>query len=479
METLMNISVIGTGYVGLITGACLADVGHVVTCVDIRAEVVEQINAGRSTIYEPGLGDLLRKVVSTGNLSATTDARSAILASEVTLICVGTPNTSEGMDLSQIIAAAQEIGAALADKRGYHTVAVKSTVLPGTTEGVIKTTIESRSGKNLDDGWGLCMNPEFLREGRAIEDVRVPDRIVIGVWDPKAAEPLLRLYEDFRCPKLLTTPQTAEMIKYVSNSLLATMISFSNEIANLCAALPGVDARQVWRGVHLDRRFTPTETQPEGLAGIIEYLWHGLGFGGSCLPKDVEALQGFGKQLGEHTRMLDAVRQINADQPSRIIALLEREMDLSRRRVAVLGLAFKPGTSDVRESPAIPIVAALQEKSAQVVVHDPIAMSEAQKVEGFAEVTFARSWEEALRDADACCLVTAWPEYHGIQPSDFHKLMRRPLIIDGRGIYEPDPFAAAGVTWRGIGYTPLYMLSIIAYRFLSFLEPLVPLPGYL
>jgi UDPglucose 6-dehydrogenase len=161
----MNISVIGTGYVGLIEGVCLADVGHVVKCVDIRAEVVEQINAGRPTIYEPGLPDLLRKVVSTGNLSATTEAREAILASDVTLICVGTPTTGEGMDLSQIIAAAQVIGAALADKRGYHTVAVRSTVLPGTTEGVIKTTIESRSGKHLDDGWGLCMNPEFLREG--------------------------------------------------------------------------------------------------------------------------------------------------------------------------------------------------------------------------------------------------------------------------------------------------------------------------
>lgn len=475
----MNVSVIGTGYVGLITGACLADVGHVVKCVDIRAEVVEQINAGRPTVYEPGLADLLRKVVSTGNLSATTEARDAILATEVTLICVGTPNTSEGMDLSQIIAAAQEIGAALADKRSYHTVAVKSTVLPGTTDDVVKTTIESRSGRKLDDGWGLCMNPEFLREGRAVEDFRVPDRIVIGVLDLKAAEPLQRLYADFRCPKLLTTFRTAEMIKYTSNSLLATMISFSNEIANLCAALPGVDARQVWRGVHLDRRLTPVGTQQGGLVGITEYLWHGLGFGGSCFPKDVAALQGFGKQLGEHTRMLDAVRQINSDQPARIIALLEREMDISRRRVAVLGLAFKPGTNDVRASPALPIVAALQRKSAQVVVHDPIAMSQAQECAEFADVTFARNWEEALRDADACCLVTAWPEYRGIQPVDFRELMRQPLIIDGRGIYEPDPLAAAGVTWRGIGYTPLCMLSVIAYRLFSFLESLVPLPACL
>jgi UDPglucose 6-dehydrogenase/GDP-mannose 6-dehydrogenase len=244
------------------------------------------------------------------------------------------------------------------------------------------------------------------------------------------------------------------MIKYVSNSLLATMISFSNEIGNLCAALPGVDARQVWQGVHLDRRLTPVGTQAARPAGITEFLWHGLGFGGSCFPKDIAALQGFGKQLGEPMRMLEAVRQINADQPLRLVALLEREMDISRRRVAVLGLAFKPGTDDVRESAALPVVEALQKKNAQVVVHDPIAMPQVQKRAEFADVTFARNWEEALRDAEACCLLTAWPEYRGIQPLDFRKLMRQPLVIDGRGIYEPSSLAAAGVTWRGIGYTP-------------------------
>jgi len=450
----MRISVIGTGYVGLVIGTCLADVGHIVQCVDIRAEVVKQINAGCPPIYEAGLDALLRKVISTGNLSATTDARGAILATEVTLLCVGTPNACEGMDLSQIIAAAQEIGAALADKQSYHVVAVKSTVLPGTTEGVVKTTIESHAGRNLGDGWGLCMNPEFLREGRAVEDFRVSDRIVIGASDPKAAEVLLRVYADFQCPKLLTTPRTAEMIKYVSNSLLATMISFSNEIGNLCAALPGVDARQVWQGVHLDRRLTPVGTQAARPAGITEFLWHGLGFGGSCFPKDIAALQGFGRQLGEPMRMLEAVRQINADQPLRLVALLEREMDILRRRVAVLGLAFKPGTDDVRESAALPVVEALRKKSAQVVVHDPIAMPQVQKRAEFADVTFARNWEEALRDAEACCLLTAWPEYREIQPLDFRKLMRRPLVIDGRGIYEPSSLAAAGVTWRGIGYTP-------------------------
>jgi UDPglucose 6-dehydrogenase/GDP-mannose 6-dehydrogenase len=450
----MHISVIGAGYVGLVTGTCLATVGHIVQCVDIRAEIIEQINAGRAPIYEAGLDALLHKAVSHGSLSATTDLQSAVQGTEVTLICVGTPNASEGMDLSQIVAAAQGIGTALADKRAYHTVAVKSTVLPGTTEGIIQTTIESCSGRKLGDGWGLCMNPEFLREGRAIEDFRVPDRIVIGASDPRSAEALLQVYADFQCPKLVTMPRTAEMIKYVSNSLLATLISFSNEIANLCAALPGIDVRQVWQGVHLDRRLTPVGTQPAVPAGITEYLWHGLGFGGSCFPKDVAALQGLGRQLGERMRMLEAVRQINADQSLRLVALLERETDIAGRRIAVLGLAFKPGTDDVRESPALSVVAALQKKRARVVVHDPIAMPQVRKRAEFTDVTFARNWEEALQDAEACCLVTSWPEYRGIQPVDFRQLMRRPLVIDGRGIYEPGALAAVGVTWRGIGYTP-------------------------
>ena len=450
----MKISVVGTGYVGLVTGICLAEVGHVVTCVDLRTEVVEQINAGRPPMYEAGLAELLHTVVSNGHLSATTDTRGAILATEVTLICVGTPNAGERMDLSQIMAAAQGIGASLADKRGYHVVAVKSTVLPGTTEGVVKATLESHSGKPLGEGWGLCMNPEFLREGHAVADCRVPDRIVIGASDTKAAEALLEVYADFQCPKVVTTPRTAEMIKYVANALLATMISFSNEIGNLCATLPGVDARQVWKGVHLDRRLTPVGTPPQEPAGITEYLWHGLGFGGSCFPKDVAALEGFGKALGERMHMLDAVQHVNAAQPLRLVALLEHEMDISRRRIAILGLAFKPGTDDIRESPALPVVAALQQKRAHVVVHDPVAMPQAQQRAEFADVTFARNWEEALRDAEACCVVTAWPEYRAIQPLDFRQLMRRPLVIDGRGMYEPGPLAVAGVTWRGIGHTP-------------------------
>lgn len=450
----MKISVMGTGYVGLVSGTCLAERGHQVTCIDIRSEVVQEINAGRPPIHEIGLDNLLRSARDKGMLSATTDAKTAILDSDVTLICVGTPTVDGRMDMSQIVAAAKEIGSALVSKRGYHVVAVKSTVLPGTTEGPVKAAIESHSGKKVGDGWGLCMNPEFLREGRAVEDFRVPDRIVVGATDSMTAEVFLNVYADFTCPKLVTTPRTAEMIKYVSNSLLATMISFSNEIGNMCSAVPGVDARLVWKGVHLDRRLTPINGQVGGAAGVTEYLWHGLGFGGSCFPKDVAALRSFGRTVGEQTRMLDAVLDINADQPLRMVALLEKELSLAGKTVAVLGLAFKPGTDDLRESPALPLVAELRKKGAKVLVHDPIAMPHAKKRPEFRDVVFAEDWAEALRKSDACCLVTAWPEYRSIQPTNFQKLMTRALVIDGRGVFEPAAMAAAGVVWRGVGYTP-------------------------
>ena len=450
----MKISVMGTGYVGLVSGTCLAERGHQVTCIDIRSEVVQEINAGRPPIHEIGLDNLLRSARDKGMLSATTDAKTAILDSDVTLICVGTPTVDGRMDMSQIVAAAKEIGSALASKRGYHVVAVKSTVLPGTTEGPVKAAIESHSGKKVGHGWGLCMNPEFLREGRAVEDFRVPDRIVVGATDSMTAEVFLNVYADFTCPKLVTTPRTAEMIKYVSNSLLATMISFSNEIGNMCSAVPGVDARLVWKGVHLDRRLTPINGQVGGAAGVKEYLWHGLGFGGSCFPKDVAALRSFGRTVGEQTRMLDAVLDINTDQPLRMVALLEKELSLAGKTVAVLGLAFKPGTDDLRESPALPLVAELRKKGAKVLVHDPIAMPHAKKRPEFRDVVFAEDWAEALRKSDACCLVTAWPEYRNIQPTNFQKLMTRALVIDGRGVFEPAAMAAAGVVWRGVGYTP-------------------------
>ena len=450
----MNVSILGTGYVGVVTGACLAASGHKVICVDVNADVVRQINNGHTPIHEAGLGELLPEMVRSQMLSATTDSAGAVSNTDVTFICVGTPNAASGIDLQQIVSASEKVGESLAEKNDYHVVAVKSTVLPGITEGVVKQTIEERSGRKLGDGWGLCMNPEFLREGRAVADFMSPDRIVIGASDHRAGATLLGVYSHLDCPKVMTTPRTAEMIKYVANSLFATMISFSNEIANICSAIPNLNARRVWEGVHLDRRLTPMPRERGRPAGLIEYLWHGLGFGGSCFPKDVQALRKLGKRLGQVTPMLDAVLATNASQPSRLVALLENEIDVAGQRVAVLGLAFKPGTDDLRESPAVPVVTALRKQGAHVIAHDPVAMTRAKGLSVFEGVSFASDCSAALKQADACLIVTAWPEYGKIRPGDFRRLMRNPLVIDGRGLFDLEAMETAGVKWRGIGYLP-------------------------
>lgn len=450
----MNISIIGAGYVGLVSGTCLAAAGHKVVCVDINPDVLKKINNGITPVYEAGLCELLQKMVRAEALSATTDTATAVRKSDVTFICVGTPNGVSGIDLGQVVSASEDVGAALAEKVDYHVVAVKSTVLPGITEGMVRDTIEHCSGRRLGDGWGLCMNPEFLREGRAVADFMSPDRVVIGASDTRSADVLLGVYEHLNCPKIVTTPKTAEMIKYVSNALFATMISFSNEIANLCAATPNLDARRVWEGVHLDRRLTPLAGEAGGPAGVIEYLWHGLGFGGSCFPKDVQALRQFGNQLRQSMPLLDAVLTTNTSQPLRLVSLLENEMDLTGRNVSVLGLAFKPGTDDLRESPALVVVTALRKRGANVIVHDPIAMPRAKNHSLFEGVHFATDWTSALHQADACLIITAWPEYRKIVPKDFKRLMANPLVIDGRGLFDSDRMAEAGVKWRGIGYQP-------------------------
>jgi UDPglucose 6-dehydrogenase/GDP-mannose 6-dehydrogenase len=296
------------------------------------------------------------------------------------------------------------------------------------------------------------MNPEFLREGQAVSDFLFSDRIVIGASDDYAANTLSSVYSYLSCPKIITSLRTAEMIKYVANSLFATLISFSNEIANMCSAIPGINAQHVWRGVHLDRRLTPSGSGPP--SGIVEYLWHGLGFGGSCFPKDVSALRALGKQLGASTPMLDAVLAINHDQRLQMVRLLEQEMDVRNRTIAVLGLSFKPGTDDLRESPALPIIETLLEKKATVIAHDPVAISRAKNHPILRKITLTQNWLVALNNAHACCVVTAWPEYHAITPQHFRTLMSNPLVIDGRGLFDPEQLRMHGVAWRGIGYTP-------------------------
>lgn len=433
----MDLSVIGTGYVGLVSAVCLADRGHRVTCVDIDREKVDRINRGIPPIYEKGLEALLRKNAGS-SLKATTDLRAAVMGSEISMIAVGTPFDGSEIDLTYIRAVSAQVGALLREKSTYHLVVVKSTVVPGTTDSVVLPILEQTSGKKAGQDFGVGMNPEFLREGEAIQDFMFPDRIVLGGIDEKSRDLLEELYQVFPgVDKLRTNTRTAEMIKYTANSLLATMISFSNEIANLCAVTGGCDVVEVMKGVHLDKRLCPIT--PDGsrvVPAFTTYLAAGCGFGGSCFPKDVKALIAHGKRNGRQMELLDAVIRINEEQPGKVTSLLRRHFtSLEGVNVAVLGLAFKPGTDDLRESPSIPVIRELLSDGARVRAYDPVARHEAEKTFGNANITYSDSLADALRDAQAVLLMTRWEEFSGL-PGMLAGLDPQPVFIDGRRMIE-------------------------------------------
>jgi UDPglucose 6-dehydrogenase len=430
----MRISVVGGGYVGLVSAACFSELGHTVDLIEIDQAKVKAINQGMPPIYEKGLEELLLAHAGK-NLTAISDYES-IPYSEVALICVGTPpDPTGGADLSMIASAAKSIGLALQNCDGYHVVAVKSTVPPGTTEHLVKPTVLKHSGKGVDSSAdasqeiGFVMNPEFLREGLAVQDFMHPDRIVMGSSDQKAGDFFEKVYSSLEAPLIRTSLTAAEMIKYTSNAFLATKISFSNEIGNICKRL-GIDVYEVMKGVGLDHRINPY------------FLNAGAGFGGSCFPKDVSALVYLAKEVGEDPILLNAVIEINESQPGRMIRLLEKRIgDLSGKRVAVLGLAFKNDTDDARESRAIPVIDELRRRGVNVAAHDPKANTSMSKI--FHDIEYCSSPAEALRDADACLVMTEWPEF-GTLKGEFD-LMKSKVIIEGRRVLSCRD--AEGICW--------------------------------
>ena len=429
----MKISVIGTGYVGLVSGVCLAEIGHDVICVDKDKTKVDQINLGKSPIYEEGLSKLLTKHINS-NLKATINLHAAVMESSLTIIAVGTPYDGDAIDLQYIEQVSKEIGETLKDKKTYHVVVVKSTVVPGTTDEIVLPLLEKYSGKKAGLDFGVGMNPEFLREGTAIADFMQPDRIVLGGIDNKSQSKLDEVYAPFSdTDKLKTDNKTAEMIKYASNSLLATLISFSNEIGNLCAKLGDMDALEVMRGVHLDKRISPILKNGQRITpSITSYLEAGCGFGGSCFPKDVKALISHGANVGEKMQLLSSVVDINNDQPKKVLNLLLKHYpELENKKVAILGLAFKPGTNDMRESPAIPIVNDLLNKKAEITAYDPVAQDEAKKIFGTKKITYSKSINEVVKDVDAVILLTRWQEFEAL-PEILNACKKIPLLIDGR-----------------------------------------------
>lgn len=429
---MASISIMGTGYVGLCTAVAFALRGHMVTASTKDPRKAELINGGRPPFYEPGLEELLRKVVEEGRLRCVVDRREAVLSSDITFITVATPSLPSGeADLSLVKEAARELGEALKEKPSYHVVVVKSTVPPGSTMKVVKPTVEEASGKEAGEGFGLAMNPEFLREGSAIHDSLNPDRVIIGELDRRSGDTLEELYRGLyggETPIIRTNIYTAELIKYANNAFLALKVSFINSIANICERLPGVDVVDVARAIGIDKRIGPL------------FLNAGVGFGGSCLPKDLRALVALSRSLGFNPSLLEEALKVNDLQPLRVVEMAERRLGgLEGRVVAVLGLSFKPGTDDVREAPSLKVIEALLRRGAYVKAYDPAALENAKRMlKG--RVQLCSSKEECVEEADCCILVTEWDEFKWLTPSFFKERMRRPLVVDGRRVYDPKLF---------------------------------------
>lgn len=420
----MKIAVLGTGYVGLSTGVCLSEIGHEVICIDIDEDKVNRLRQGFSPIYEPGLEQLLMKNMSAGRLHFTTSHKDAFGKSEIIIIAVGTPQQEDGSaDLSYLDKAALDIAAHLMHDA---IIVLKSTVPFGTNERIKKILLENcREGVKIE----IVSNPEFLRQGSAIFDTMNADRIVIGSECKEAAEKVREMYLPLNVPILLTSTRSAEMIKYASNAFLATKISFINEIANVCEAV-GANIEEVAAGMGKDKRIGEA------------FLQAGIGYGGSCFPKDVKALLHTVKSFGIDFFMLQETVSINEHQRERlVIKALNRFGQLQGKRFAILGLAFKPDTDDMREAPSINIASSLTSLGAEVVAYDPVAIENAKKVIGDS-ILYVNSVEEAAKDADAVFIVTEWKEVKQINLSKLTAIMKQPIIFDGRNCFEEENIRA-------------------------------------
>ncbi len=431
---MRKICVVGVGYVGLVTGTCFADLGNQVTCLDIVADKVAKLKRNEMPIYEPGLEELVARNVNSGRLTFTTSYQDAVPGADYIFIAVGTPSGVDGeADLQYVRMAAESVADALTN---YAIIINKSTVPVGTGDSVAEILRER--GKIPGKDFDVVSNPEFLREGSAVFDFAQPDRVVLGATNREAAEKVAQLYLPLRASIMITDLRTAEMIKYASNAFLATRISFINEIATICEKL-GADVKEVAAGMGMDKRI--------GRA----FLDAGIGYGGSCFPKDVKALTWMGEINGCHPQLLRAVMEINRDQRRQVITKL-RELiggSLRGKTIALWGIAFKPNTDDVREAPALDIIHILQTEGAHVRAYDPVATETAQRVAP--GVTFCASAYAAAQDADALVLVTEWNEFKQMDWARVTASMKTKILIDGRNIYEPERMTAAGFIYRGIG----------------------------
>lgn len=431
----MNLVVIGTGYVGLVTGTCLADSGNQVTCVDINTDKVEALKRGEIPIYEPGLEDMVKRNVQARRLNFTTDAREAVSSADCVFIAVGTPEGEDGSaDLRYVFDAAEGIAASLLPEA---IVIIKSTVPVGTNRA-IKQRLDELTGRDVN----VASNPEFLKEGCAIDDFMKPDRVVVGVTRPEVAEVLKALYQPFlrtENPFLSMGLESAEMTKYVANCMLATKISFINEMANLCE-LVHADINDVRRGIGHDQRIG------------FQFLFPGVGYGGSCFPKDVKALTATARKHQFTASLLEAVDAVNTRQKSVLYQKLKDHFqgNLTGRKIAIWGLAFKPRTDDIREAPSLELIRSLLKGGAELHVHDPVAMENVRKIFG-SELHYHVHQYDTLSDVEALAIVTEWNEYRNPDFGYIRHKMKSPVIFDGRNLYDVKRMAQLGIHYSGIG----------------------------
>ncbi|MEK6279239.1 MAG: UDP-glucose/GDP-mannose dehydrogenase family protein [Acidobacteriota bacterium] len=431
----MHIAVIGTGYVGLVTGACFAEFGVDVTCVDIDEEKIARLLSGEIPIYEPGLEQLVTKNMQSGRLRFTTDIKRAVEEALVIFLAVGTPPKPDGSpDLSFVEAAASSVAQHM---NGYKVIVTKSTVPIGTGEHIRKLICDNQKSRL---NFGIVSNPEFLREGAAISDFMRPDRVVIGSRDEEAVAIMRDLYRPLyliEAPFVITSLEAAELTKYAANAFLATKISFINEIANLCDSI-GCDVHDVARAIGMDRRIGS------------KFLHPGPGYGGSCFPKDTQALASVARQFGRDSLIVDAVIEVNRRQRESMLPKIEKLVgELEGKTVAVLGLAFKPETNDIREAPALEIIKGLLNGGATVRAYDPVAMIETAEM--FPDVNYADDEYSAVTGVDALVFVTEWNQFRALDMKRIRDLMRAPRIADLRNIYEPELMRELGFEYVGVG----------------------------
>ena len=445
----MNVAIIGTGYVGLVTGACLADFGHAVTCVDSATSRIDALNRGELPIYEPGLGEVVSRNVEAGRLQFSSDLGTAIRNSTVLFVAVGTPEGANGeADLSQVAAVAAELARHI---DGYRVIATKSTVPVG-TGAWLRDEVTRRLTRDID--FDVVSNPEFLREGSAVNDFLRPDRVVIGTSSERAAAVMREIYRPLyliETPIVVTDIESAEMIKYASNAFLAVKIGFMNEIANLCDRV-GADVHVVAKGMGLDKRIGP------------KFLHPGPGYGGSCFPKDTRALAALGAIRGATQRIVEAAIDVNARQRQVIVDKIDRAVGgVAGRNIAVLGLAFKPNTDDVRESPAVFVCRELARAGAAVRAFDPVACAPAAMALGDtgSAVTFPANAYDAIDGADALVIMTEWNEFRGLDLERVHSLMTTPIIVDARNVLDPAQTRARGFAYYCTGRERVHAIEAV------------------